>query len=782
MKRWNMFIKKTNRKAGFTLMELLVVVAVLAILSGTAYVAINRSQGQLVSNKVASDLVAIQSALEQFKQDNGAFPVLTDVSSTKNVSCFQEDTSYAHCDSPETFFFQTKVDNDLLTKRYLQEVPLDPHARTHYAYGATADGRYYQLAATKEVSEGVYQAMVVGNLKESAGVLGLSSLIRSFDGPDFVMNGEELLPYSADPRVVSARLYNVDGTATLDGAAAPDGALVLEGQRVAVGAGELVRLYFSDGSVSYLGDETLESELLLAPSSSVEDSEMGLITRIRLKLTGGKIWNKVVRLSSAAEFNIETTSAIAGVRGTEFGLSEDPNTPDSLELVVHSGEVVARLKTAEELDQSAAGTEFDDVIEFTKADTDLDEVDGDGVNFPSYTFPVGGGLIPATTPQFDQFDDYYQIPFSNNIRPRVISFNGNAPAELVFHPFDDSLDVEVINEGDQPVAYFLFGDFTDFTVDPTALMSSPVPLRFRFVNPDTNQYSLPSHPPLTLSDATVLTEDQLLGNFVPGDEIEDNGFAAAVCGDDSVEFPEQCEDGNNVDFDECSNVCQLTGNLLYADYTDGQPNAQPGNLDYSAIGLNAQGDDSNDYDFGAGDYSDPENPVYPGLQVEEGPGNFLRYPAQGHIEPEGSITLALNGSELNDDSGDPDDDPEFGYLLHIIDDNGQDIEIYITATGSLWFEVGGSGRYFTSGQFINALDNLDEDVLLEARWPDLELRLVNEDGSNPQIAPGSFGGMPPDLSFSSATSQIYIGSYENGLPNPVNTQYEGLIKSILVQN
>ncbi len=541
MKRWNMFIKKANWKAGFTLMELLVVIAILAVLSGAAYVAINRSQGQLVTNKVASDLVAIQSALEQYKQDNSAFPVLADVSSTKNVSCFQEDTSYAHCDSLDTYFFQTKVDNDLLTKRYLQEVPLDPHANTHYAYGATADGRYYQLAATKEVSEGVYQAMVVGNLKESAGVLGLSSLIRSYDGPDFVMNGEANLPYSSDSRTVSARLYNVDGSAALlDGVAAADGALVSTGQRVAVGAGELVQLYFSDGSVSYLGDDALASELLLAPSSSVERSEAGLITRIRLKLTGGKIWNKVVRLSSAAEFNIETTSAIAGVRGTEFGLSEDPDTPGSLELVVRSGTVVARLKTPEELDAGVAGANVDDVIEFGKDDfTATENATGDGSGFTPYTVPASGGVMtPDTLLPLDQFNDYYQTPFSNNVRPRVLSFNGTLdPAELVFHPFNENLVLEALVAPDTPLLNW--NDNVDFGVDevvvtPNAVALDPdTPLRFRFVGPN-GEYSLPSHPAVTLSDSTVLTEDQLLGNFVPGIDNGDSGelmpFEADITG------------------------------------------------------------------------------------------------------------------------------------------------------------------------------------------------------------------------------------------------------------
>ena len=60
----------------------------------------------------------------------------------------------------------------------------------------------------------------------------------------------------------------------------------------------------------------------------------GIITRIRLLFASGKLWNKVVRLSQQSEFNVETTSAIAGVRGTEFG-------------VTASGTVLVRLNQVE---------------------------------------------------------------------------------------------------------------------------------------------------------------------------------------------------------------------------------------------------------------------------------------------------------------------------------------------------------------------------------------------------------------------------------------------------
>ena len=62
-------------------------------------------------------------------------------------------------------------------------------------------------------------------------------------------------------------------------------------------------------------DTTLE----LRTMEVAENDKDSIITRITSKLFSGKIWNKVARLSRTSEFNVQTTSAIAGVRGTEYG-------------------------------------------------------------------------------------------------------------------------------------------------------------------------------------------------------------------------------------------------------------------------------------------------------------------------------------------------------------------------------------------------------------------------------------------------------------------------------
>ena len=76
-------------------------------------------------------------------------------------------------------------------------------------------------------------------------------------------------------------------------------------------------IYFSDGSVTTLDSGT---KIELKNMEVAENNSVNLITKIRVLLTAGNLWNKVARLAEQSEFQVETAGAIAGVRGTEFGI------------------------------------------------------------------------------------------------------------------------------------------------------------------------------------------------------------------------------------------------------------------------------------------------------------------------------------------------------------------------------------------------------------------------------------------------------------------------------
>ncbi|MBN2087894.1 FecR domain-containing protein [Candidatus Peregrinibacteria bacterium] len=315
-------MKKTSKKA-FSLVELLVVVVIIAVLSGVAYVGIQRAKVKTMNDKVLDDVVAIANALEQYNRDHfGEYPV-PELDGNMNINCYYADATYAHdCDSAA--FRQGMIDNNLLTRRYMPEVPTDPRTGSRYVYGVSNDGKYFMVAGIFEESNGNFIAKTSGNLAKGYHV---PSLIRAFNGPNFVVENGNNLPYSPDHMIISATLQNISDADKVTVKDASDNDLVVTpGMSVYTGytvttTASTLDVYYSDGSVSSL-DINSKMQIMNGTEVAENDSD-GIITKIRVKLFSGKIWNKVARLASASEFNIETTSAIAGVRGTEFGVDAD---------------------------------------------------------------------------------------------------------------------------------------------------------------------------------------------------------------------------------------------------------------------------------------------------------------------------------------------------------------------------------------------------------------------------------------------------------------------------
>lgn len=407
-----------NISKGFSLVELLVVVAILGILSVMAYLGIQSSQVRTMNEKVESDLLAIQNALEQFKEDNGHYPALNELTlgGDKNVLCFDDKMAYLHICEKSTFI-QTQIDNNLLTKRYLQEVPTDPRTQSRYSYGATTDGKYYQIAGIQAQKNNAWTAKVLGNLDDGSNLPGL---LRAYDAGNFVSEGGNFLPYSPNPKKITARLNGIKGTVMVNGGPAIEGQVVQPGDTIKTSAESTVILYFSDGSITYLDEN---SQLRLLPTSEVsENSKENIITKIRLKLFQGNAWNKVVRLADQSEFNIETTTAIAGVRGTEFGISAEKD-----ELVVYSGTVASRLKTADEKTNSNGEGQYF-IFSVDDAFNAKQDAQSDGSEMKRFTIPaqdkaVGAGVTLGQNEMNEILNKYYPTqsqPLSEVDRPYIV--------------------------------------------------------------------------------------------------------------------------------------------------------------------------------------------------------------------------------------------------------------------------------------------------------------------------------------------------------------------------
>lgn len=135
-----MFRKKLNK--GFSLVELLVVITIIAILSVAAYSAVGGNTIKARDAKRKQDVGTIQQALELYYVENSKYPLAT---GTNTV---------------------TMGAPDGLTKKQLSNLPTDPQKKLDgsiigYKYAVDGPRQTYEIGATLE-SDGL-EAYVVGN-------------------------------------------------------------------------------------------------------------------------------------------------------------------------------------------------------------------------------------------------------------------------------------------------------------------------------------------------------------------------------------------------------------------------------------------------------------------------------------------------------------------------------------------------------------------------------------------------------------------------------------------
>jgi prepilin-type N-terminal cleavage/methylation domain-containing protein len=118
-----------TKQSGFTLLEILLVVGIIAILAGIVIVAINPSRQLAYARNTErkSDLKQINSALQQYYIDHREYPLtltgtLTEICDTGTATSSSDITTL--CDNAEL------IDLSFLVPTYLTAIPTDPQATT----------------------------------------------------------------------------------------------------------------------------------------------------------------------------------------------------------------------------------------------------------------------------------------------------------------------------------------------------------------------------------------------------------------------------------------------------------------------------------------------------------------------------------------------------------------------------------------------------------------------------------------------------------------------------
>ena len=123
-----------NHQKGFTLVELLVVITIIAVLSTIGIVMYTTVQRNARDAKRIGDMQAISKALEMYKSVNGSYPTTSAISIASNWDTF------AAALSP-----------------YMQSLPKDPTNSDNwttgkfYKYHTNDTGTFYQVAASLEM-------------------------------------------------------------------------------------------------------------------------------------------------------------------------------------------------------------------------------------------------------------------------------------------------------------------------------------------------------------------------------------------------------------------------------------------------------------------------------------------------------------------------------------------------------------------------------------------------------------------------------------------------------
>ncbi len=132
-----------NKSKGFTLIELIVVIAIIAILAGLVIIRIGSSSADARNSRRSADMNQIRTAIEQYKAKGGGCNAATNVDITGKAAVEGAALAFKDSNPPSTYLSGS-------------DYPKDPKGSTYYYRFTTVDTSCnYTISAPNAEGSGV---------------------------------------------------------------------------------------------------------------------------------------------------------------------------------------------------------------------------------------------------------------------------------------------------------------------------------------------------------------------------------------------------------------------------------------------------------------------------------------------------------------------------------------------------------------------------------------------------------------------------------------------------
>ncbi len=331
-------------KKAFSFVEIIVVVSILALLA-VIWLSLQWSSNQKTQNaKAVWDIQTLNNSFESYLVEEKTLP-----NPKGNINYFGSGSEYVHVDvwnednTLSSFWKHWFVTENILPKKYLNYLPLDPRTSQYYAYWKTTDSQYFEIAWVLKV-EWNNTSSVSGNYPWENWPY---NLIKEYNWPDFVSNNSKTsFPYNPDEKILVAKINNYTWNVRIKWNGydidqnTPNQLLnhtLVEWDTITVGSTWQATLYYSDWSQSTIWDSSGNTILTLSKMEFKEDNN--LVTKIQLALASGTIWTKATSLDTNSDFEIYSSDTSASIRWTIFGMSVNSSDKTLIDVKEWSVEV-----------------------------------------------------------------------------------------------------------------------------------------------------------------------------------------------------------------------------------------------------------------------------------------------------------------------------------------------------------------------------------------------------------------------------------------------------------